>query len=98
MTVSRTELWASKLAEMKANRHGRIPKDRAVEERLAEEMLELWEQLSPAEQGAVERPEPPRYRDSPMDLIALNDRGYLIGFEEDPGDECDTGGYGWGGD
>ena len=75
--------WAELLVEMKANRKGRIPKDRDKESAIADQMTDIFLALPDEERAKLERPESPRTLDRPIDLIALNDKGRLIGYEED---------------
>ena len=83
MKRDKTAHWNELLTELKANRNDRVPKVREVEERIIEEMEGIYHSLTEEAREGLERPEPPRYRDTPMDLIALNDRGQLIGFEDE---------------
>ena len=76
------ERWNIKLREMLDNRNGLVPKDRNLEQRLADDMEAIFEELTPEERGTVDRPPAPRYFDRPIDLIALDHRGHLIGFED----------------
>lgn len=82
MNTPKTEWWKGLLVQLYDNRDERFrrtPKDRAVEERIAGEMEELFLTMTPEEQAAVERPTPPRYQDS---IIAQDKYGRLIGFED----------------
>lgn len=80
--MNAVERWDTKLAELEANRNGRIPKDRATEERLVGEMEAIFAELTDAEKGSVRRPLAPRYIETSMDLIALDGKGRLIGYED----------------
>lgn len=71
--------WAVKLAEMKANRVGRCPRDIDLEDSLCKEMEVIFEEMTPDERVTVERPEPPIIRNS---IIAQNEDGSLIGYED----------------
>lgn len=80
--MTTVDKWNAKLAEMKANRDerfGRTPKDNALEERLADEMHAIFLALTPDEQATVERPLPPRVRNS---IIAQDEYGRLLGYED----------------
>lgn len=80
--MSAVERWNEKLAELEANRNGRIPKDRATEDRIVGEMEAIHAELSDAERRTVRRPQAPRYIETSMDLIALDGQGRLIGYED----------------
>lgn len=80
--MNAVERWNEKLAELEANRNGRIPKDREIEERVVGELEVIFADLTDAERASVRRPPSPRYIERPIDLIALDDRGRLIGYED----------------
>ncbi len=84
--VSRIEelrrLWDQKLAALKGNRRGRIPQNEDVEKTLVKEMEAIYLELPEEERETLEKPESPRYIRTSADLIALDDQGRLIGFED----------------
>lgn len=81
--MTNVEQWAEKLKELHVNRRGRIPIDRPTEERLTKELEGIFLRLTEEERGQVERPLSPRYADRPIDLIALDGQGRLIGYEDE---------------
>lgn len=80
--MTNVEKWNEKLAAMKANRNGpsgRVVIHAEVEERLCAEMEALFSEMTREERASLEYPEPPIRRS----LIAHNDEGELIGYEDD---------------
>jgi hypothetical protein len=73
------EQYDAKLKALLANRRGRRVVDPNLEARLADEMYEIFIQLTPEEQTQVQRPEPPN---GVFSLIAHDDQGRLIGYED----------------
>ena len=74
--------WNEKLVEMKANRHGphgRVVRRMDLEDELVVEMEGLFSAMTKEERASIERPETPTY----PSLIAHNDKGQLIGLEDD---------------
>ena len=80
--MTAVERWNEKLREMELNRDGRVPLDKTIEERLTRELEGIHGELTAAERLTVRRPLSPRYRDRPIDLIALDSKGRLIGVED----------------
>ena len=54
--------WAAKVAELRANRDGRTPKDRLKEERIIGELEALFFQVPEDDRSGLERPEAPVYK------------------------------------
>lgn len=73
------EEYDAKLKELLANRRGARMIDPELETKLAGELLAIFTRLTPEEQAAVKRPEPPQGQFS---LIAHDSDGRLIGYED----------------
>ena len=81
--MSNVAEWNEKLAAMKANINGRLVQNDELHKKLEKEMENIFlHKLTPEEQKTVERPRRPLLQ-SERSLIAHNNKGELIGFDDD---------------